>query len=125
VRINTFIFKSLVFIFIGIFVSQCGNKANNSPENIIPKGKMIELLTDIHIFDAVMSEKKYNTKKHEYQIEGYYSYLYEKHGYTRAQIDSSISFYSRDPEEYSKMYDDVLEKLSTIQSYYEKKDTIK
>lgn len=118
--------KKLIFFFIGVLFLGCGGKElNHIPDEIIPKHHMIDLLVDIHLSDAIITTKKFQTNKHEYQIEGYYAYLYEKHGYTRQEIDSSIAFYSRYPAEYSKMYDQVLEKLSTIQTYYEKKDTIK
>jgi len=117
--------KKLVVVCFGILFFSCGEpELKHVPDDIIPKNHMIDLLVDIHLSDAIIATKKFQTNKHEYQIEGYYAYLYEKHGYTRQEIDSSIAFYSRYPAEYSKMYDQVLEKLSTIQTYYEKKDTI-
>lgn len=115
-----------ILLFIIVLLLGCGgSNFKEVPEGVIPRKRMIDLLVDIHLSDAVLVNKKFNTNKHEYQIEGYYKYLYEKHGYNREEIDSSIAFYTRYPDEYSKMYDEVLEKLNTIHSYYEKKDTIK
>lgn len=116
--------KKVCILFFVFVLSACGGKKlKNIPEDIIERDKMVDILTDIHLSDAVLTTKKYQTSKHEYQIQGYYTYLYEKHGYTRAEIDSSIAFYSKYPNAYSELYDDVLEKLSTIQSYYEKTDS--
>ena len=112
--------KYLLVISV-IFVLSCQNqkRLDKVPKGIIPKDKMVELLVDIHLADGIIAMRKFDSRKHEYQIEGYYKYLYEKHGYNREIIDSSIRFYSRYPAEYDIIYDEVFEKLSKIESEIE------
>lgn len=117
--------KYTFIILIALLFGCTGNQLKEVPEGVIPHARMVDILVDVHIADGLLSVKKYQIKSHEYQIEGYYQFLYEKHGYTRTEIDSSIRFYSAHPDEYSKLYDEVLEKLSTIESSIEKADSVK
>lgn len=108
--------KTGLFIIIVIFFMVGCSDHNSNKECVIPPDQMVDILVDIHVADGTMAIKKFNVKKHVYQIEGYYQHIYDKHGYSRVLIDSAIGYYTQHPHEYDKIYDEVLEKLSKIES---------
>jgi len=74
---------------------------------------MVKILTDIHKADAMLTVS-YEVRNRFGGFDSlYYSdYILRQYHYTRAQFDSTISWLSGNPEEYEKIYDKVLKRLS-------------
>lgn len=106
-----------IIIFISIVAFSCfnPNKDVDIPEGIIPPGEMALIFRDIHLTDALISRKRLNINKNYLKINSYYKDIYEKHGYSRAVIDSSLNFYSSYPELMDVVYDQVLIELSKME----------
>ncbi len=95
-------------ILIGLLFSfiSCNN-AVEKPKNLIEKDKMIDILYDISLLEAVKSQN----------IDGGISnkeanaYLYKKYKIDSIQLSKSNKYYAADVDEYKKMFEEVKERL--------------
>jgi hypothetical protein len=104
--------KHLLFIIILLSLSGCGGIKDNKPADLIPEEKMIEILTDIHIADAVV-EQKYTTQKPDLPLtNALYTRIYKNYGITAARYKSSYKYYEAHPALMDKIYTQVITELS-------------
>jgi hypothetical protein len=90
---------------------------NNKDESAfyLSERKMTQFLIDLHTADAIMHTEQ-NTPPEKYDMgRYYYPSLLEKYGITRAQADSSVSWYSRHPKQFARIYEDVVRELEKRQ----------
>lgn len=102
--------KSLVLLLVIILVASCGQKT------AIPEKDMVSILAKIQILDASIQHHKYRNKFFEKDTIDYYSKTIESFGYTKAQFDSSLSFYTRNPKILDAIYDKVIIELSKVET---------
>ena len=96
------------FILIGLLLAFIGcNHTIDKPDNLIEKDKMIDILYDISLLEAIKSQnisggisnKNANT------------YLYKKYKIDSIQFAQSNKYYASDIEEYKKMFEEVKSRL--------------
>lgn len=97
-----FCILSLIITFLA-----CGEQKTEAPSNLIPEDALIALLADFHLMDAaakqnVITNNHKNLVKHKQ-----YLGILKKHGFSRAQFDSTIQYNIQYPEVFKKLYDDV------------------
>ena len=109
---SSLFFVLTLLVAIAVFFS-CSNH-QQTDEYIIPKQKFIEVLTDLHLAEAMIG--KYN-KTYQKDSVNIYCLVLEKHNCTKAQIDSSLNFYSSNYlEELTAIHDEVLNALNRIET---------
>ena len=82
---------------------------------------MVDIIVDMHIFDAVMaSEQKKVGKKVQNQKYYLYNSIMEKHNITRERFEKSFKYYQHDFEVMDDIYADVITKLSIMKSEVER-----
>ncbi|MFA6832349.1 MAG: DUF4296 domain-containing protein [Bacteroidaceae bacterium] len=93
--------KALLFAAILVAVSSCAVRA---PKGILSTQEMEDFLVDYHKAKAIgiTSPDQTATDKDKY-----IAFVYDKHGITEAQFDSSVSWYSQHIETYSDIYQRV------------------
>jgi len=98
------------FIIITIFILvSCEIK----PKNIMPKEKFIDLLVDVHIYDAIMNKEGYLDKSITINdTASYYNYLFKKYEITRKQYREIMQYYASDIEEFSLIYEEVINRFN-------------
>lgn len=106
--------KIQVIAVIIVLLSACSFLKNEKA--IIKDEKLVEVLTDIHLADASLVVKGYHVRKDTLKIERFYSYILEKHEVTPAQLKTALEYYAKHTEEYDKIYDQVLNNLSKLES---------
>lgn len=102
--------RYLTLLFI-VFAFSCGIK-DKTPEGIIPKEKMIEIIVDIHIADGMFTDNNVRTLFAKKDSTNYYNTIFENHGFSRKDFDTSVYYYSHNINEYNKIYIEVLNRLS-------------
>ena len=106
-------------IFLVLLVS-CVEKRMKVPDNIVSEEKLVSLLVDIHLTDALlMKEKRPHAEKYEKSIKIYPAVLL-KHNIDRTVFDSTIRFYVKYPKVFSLIYDEVLRELSIMEGTIQK-----
>jgi len=113
--------KNILFLLILIAILSC-NKKDKQSEHIIPEQDFISILVDFHLLES-MSNTSVFKQTHSYDSLQYIDSAANIHGYTKAQIDSTISYYSHDLEKFEKIYGDVINRLSKIEGDNQKKPT--
>ena len=102
--------KFQIITILSLFVIVL-NACNN---NVLSKGKMIKLLTEIHTLEGAF-EASNTTYSHE-DKEQYFNALFEKHKTSSACFDSSLVWYTAKPNEFEKIFDAVAENLKKLET---------
>lgn len=109
--IMNFFFKSsrltLLAVIVLLVATSCSD-TTKKPEGFIEPVKMEEVLYDYHLGLAMSTNLPY---AENYKKESYLNYLYEKHGVTAAQFDSSMVWYTRHTKEMTAMYSNLTERF--------------
>lgn len=83
----------------------CGKQI---PSDIIQPADMENLLYDYHLGTTLQGELPHTES---YKKEAYAAYVFNKHGVTEAEFDSSMVWYSRHGEELAAIYDNLLKRF--------------
>ena len=99
-------FKIVVLLLFIAFAS-----CVNIPKGVIRMDKMENILVDIHTAEAISDQfsNEYNTAEQKQRIA---AEMLKKNGVTKAEFDSSLSFYSTRLDLYMKIYQKVSERLN-------------
>ena len=66
---------------------------DDRPKDVLSRGKMEDVLYDYHIMQGIIDELP--SEEREAKAQDYINAVFEKHGITEAQFDSSIVYYNR------------------------------
>lgn len=80
------------------------------PNGVLSSGEMRDVLYDLHRADGAIQIAGYNYS-HNAELAAYYKSVLDKHGITQAQFDSSIVWYTNNPQIFNKIYPKVIERL--------------
>ena len=96
--------------YIGLWVVLCVAMMGCRPHNVLSNREMRDLLYDLHRVDGAMQVAGYNYGHNE-ELASYYQSVLNKHGVTQAQFDSSLVWYTDNPQIFNKIYPNVIERL--------------
>jgi hypothetical protein len=122
-----------------LVLASCGSKEeevaviSDPPEDLIPRGQMIQLLADVHLLESAVGYKLPNggsrqpftlTPTDKIQMlpnqpnPGSFPYydIFASRGYTRDRYERSLKWYALDAEAYGLMYDEVNNELTRRQA---------
>lgn len=71
------------------------------PENVLSPRKMEQFLYDYHLAQAIGQELP---KEEKYTTQAYVDWVYRKHGITKEEFNTSLVWYTRYPNEFTKIY---------------------
>jgi len=102
----------IILLFVGFMLlfSACDGR----PRGIISQGKMANVLTEMHKTDALLDERgltntSYSTKA------SYYNFIFKKYDISKAEFDSSLVWYTKNPQIFNNVYDKVVVQLTDLQ----------
>jgi hypothetical protein len=90
------------------FLFSCQKGAN---VQLIEKEELVNILTDIHIADALLANKGMYDGKLKDTTKSYYNYILKKYDISRADFEYTLSYFGENPEEYLFIYDEVIAKI--------------
>ena len=99
----------ILYIFFFAFLVLTGGCHVNRGTPVIKKNKMIEILADIHLTQAVLDQESMlpqGAKK-----EHYYCSIFERHGVTEELFDSAVAWYATNMEVFEQVYAEVIARL--------------
>lgn len=107
--------KTILNIAIVILLGACtSNTIYQKPEDLIPKEQMIELLTDIYLANAAVT----NPNKLEKRNIFYLPLVYKKYNIDSAQFKRSNHYYTSRIKDYKSIYQAVFNNLEKLQEEY-------
>lgn len=108
--------KKLIPILF-ILLAGCKQPLPDIPSDVLPTEKMVKILADMHIADAVAENKKANEGKDNVALsKDYYRQIYKIHNVTEEEFRRSYKFYEDNPGWMDKVYVQVITELSKKQA---------
>ena len=92
----------------------CSHEDGDRPE--IKKDVLINVLFDIHLTDGYLSYSGARIDRDRDRIEGAYDYVRRKYNITPTQFSNTMKYYSRHTDDYEKLYNKVIEKLTKYET---------
>ncbi|NJY61153.1 DUF4296 domain-containing protein [Salinimicrobium sp. CDJ15-81-2] len=110
--------KKLSWVIILVLIlSSCQDvERMEKPENLIPRGKMVEVLTELSLLHGARS---YNKNMLEEKGIAPYPYLMQKYGIDSAQLVQSNNYYAQNYREYGYIYEEVKQRLELLMKKYD------
>jgi hypothetical protein len=99
---------------LAVLLSACANEVPRveEPKNCIPKGEMIEVLTEMVKLEAYVADKYIQVNKYHKVMMNTGDSLLKANGYSRDQFDNSMDYYTSRQLEMQDIYTEVLENLN-------------
>ena len=104
--------KAAIFL---LFLSNyaCQPNAESSPKPELSEEKMVAIMIDLAISDAMIEHELLPTNQLIYQKKlSFYEDVFERHGTSTEKFVKSFKIYSEDLKQMDAMYDRVMEELS-------------
>ncbi len=106
---------------IGLFLAlSCGG--GKLPKGILTKDKMVPLLVYQHLAEQMFSLHLALGLKNDSILDDFYLSILKKHGVDRKVFEESVFYYSKHPEKYKPIYDEVLDRLNAMQVKIKKEE---
>lgn len=96
----------------------------NNDTDIIPREAFINILTELHLADAILTEKGLYDRKLKDSTDSYYNYILVKYNMSRNKFDKSLMHYSHDMKDFSLIYDEVIENITIKNEVFKKRKSI-
>ncbi len=104
--------KYLYIIFGMLMLLSCQNiERSEKPDNLIPEGKMVDVLTEISLLN---SARNFNKRIFENTGITPEKYIYEKFDIDSLQFERSSNFYAENYDKYDKIYSRVKDRLDSM-----------
>ncbi|MCB7482329.1 DUF4296 domain-containing protein [Christiangramia sediminis] len=105
--------NTLLLLLLIVSVSCQDLKRSEKPKDLIPKDKMIDVLTEISLLHAA---RNYNKQKLEATGINPDTYIYEKFDIDSLQFERSSDWYSEHYDEYEGIYDSVKNRVQFMKN---------
>lgn len=107
--------KVIKSVTLLLFIFSCSKPKQDIPDYVLQKDKMKEVMVDVNLLESTLNLNLINGKKLQ-DAANMKRDLFQNHGTTQQQYDTSIYFYSHHPEIFKEVYDGVLQDLSKMQA---------
>ncbi len=112
----------LVFLFSGCY--KVNKMEVKKPDNLIPKDKMIDILTDMEIIQGAAIYSREHYPQYNGIEKSYYQTLFNHYHVTESQIRANMDYYNNQGDEMADIYDKVMSKLTEKQTLLTEKQRI-
>lgn len=100
--------RSLILLIVTLLVTLLVACQNDKSRDVIGEREMEAILYDYHIAQAIATQQSDSIEYHRY---AYIQKVFEKHGITEAQFDTSMVWYSSNSGELFKIYQRLYDRL--------------
>jgi|688.fasta_scaffold459982_2 hypothetical protein len=107
----------LIILFLVVSLIACGRKeaAQEIPDDILPMEKFSEIMTDVHLLEAVNNQKMIREDDQKVMTAEYYEQVFEKYQISREEFEKSYTFWVSRPEDMMLIYDQVINNLNKME----------
>jgi hypothetical protein len=86
------------------------------PDDLIEVEKMVNIIAEVEIAESALRQKQNYGHEINRLKEEYYTAIFNKYEVTKDQFDRSLAFYKKDLETIDAIYEQVITRLSVIES---------
>ena len=105
-------YRLIFYFFLLMAILACAG--NNLPKGVLPPKKMVPILIDIHLAEAINNQRYNISMMRDSLPEDLYLSICKKHKIDRAVVESSLLYYGKHSKDYLPIYDEVLDVLSEM-----------
>jgi hypothetical protein len=105
--------RHYLLIFVLLAIMACSGR--RLPDGVLPAKKMIPILVDIHLSEAINNQKFNISLVRDSLPEILYLSVCKKYKIEKSVIEKSLLYYGKHPNEYVPIYDEVLDVLSAME----------
>ncbi|MGG7034040.1 MAG: DUF4296 domain-containing protein [Flavobacterium sp.] len=102
--------KIIVLLAILVFLAGCNETSVEKPKNLIPEEKMVEILYDMALFEAITVSQPASIQERELKPD---TFIFKKYQVDSLQFSTSNKFYASDVNLYAKIFDKVGKRLES------------
>jgi hypothetical protein len=106
---------STLLILLLFFACAPSNEKDKMPDDIIPQEKMVNILSDMHIAEAMARNKIHLGDTNVQTVINYYGVIYKKNNISEANFKKSYEYYMHHPLLLDSVYSEIITKLSDQQ----------
>jgi hypothetical protein len=111
--------KFRIFFVLLLFFAGCDKPVYNKPKKLISEKKMIDMLVDIHLAEAMSQNMQFKVEEmKKLKTQDYYYSILKKYNVADSTFEKSLVFYGGMPKEFEKMYSKVLDRLHLLEQKY-------
>lgn len=108
--------NSFILLYL-LFLASCEQDKPSKPKVFIEKGKMEQILMEIHLSDAIAEEKAKGNSALERDIASQgLNQILMNHKLSKTDFDSVYVYYVRQPDVLNEMYTNIITELSKKQA---------
>lgn len=106
-------FKAIFLLILAALLLGCGKKEEIKGKEFIDREVLVDMLVDIHLVDGITNDRKFH-RKYEVDEIDLLTPILEKYQVSRSMLDTTLAEYSRYPDLFDQVYNDVLIKLNVM-----------
>lgn len=108
----------LILVMVVAMLASCWqeNPQGTKPDGLVPKQELMDLMVDLYLAESAnnmrMLEKDTTLPKYA----EFFKAVLEKHNVTAQDYENSLKYYAENPDEINAIYDEVLQRLTKMES---------
>lgn len=99
-----------------LFQTACNDTGTNIPNDVLPEAKMREVLVDVLIAEANITDKGLTNVEMQPEIQKMYLQIFDKHQITKEQFFQSMEFYTSHPDILNRNFQPIIDSLSSLEA---------
>jgi hypothetical protein len=103
-----------LLLFLSVIPPGCSREKQIAGSAFIPREVLVDVLVDLHLVDGITNDRKFYRRYEGVDSIDVLGPILEKHGVSRQMFDTTLYEYSRNPELFDQVYNDVLMKLDIL-----------
>jgi hypothetical protein len=108
--------QKIIFLVFGfLLLVSCRENWVGKPKGLISQKKMVSILVDLHVADAVFQNKGNAGPLEKLKSEDIYYSVLKKYNVADTIFEKSFIYYSYFPKEFEKIYANVLDRVNQMQ----------
>lgn len=106
-------FQGILLLIFTALLFACEQKKQISGKEFIERDVFVDILVDVHLIDGITNDRKFQRKYVADKID-LLTPILDKYQVPRSMFDTTLAEYSRYPELFDQVYNDVLIKLNVM-----------
>lgn len=111
-RSTNYLVKAACITIVFMLLFNCHGFRGNGR---ISEKELVAFMTDLHIANAIIAEQRTIDLTYKLDSASLYGSLFDKYGFTKAQFDTTMSYYSENPEKLKNLMNQVNARLQEME----------
>ena len=108
-----------------VTLAGCSKKTEINGKEFVPRDELVDMLVDLHLVDGITNDRKFYRSYEDVDSVDLLGPILEKYQVSQQMFDTTMYEYSRYPEIFDQIYNDVLTKLNIMLDENDLEDIIK